>query len=56
MKANVDANHQVAVTTTLSPSAACITGMLVQYFRFHKWDITMALNCVLAGLVSVTAV
>eukprot|EP00466_Bigelowiella_natans_P001692 jgi/Bigna1/89773/estExt_fgenesh1_pg.C_550065 len=46
---------KVAVTTTLSPSAACITGMLVQYAMTRKWDITMALNCILAGLVSITA-
>eukprot|EP00469_Lotharella_globosa_P012210 CAMPEP_0167788200 /NCGR_PEP_ID=MMETSP0111_2-20121227/9890_1 /TAXON_ID=91324 /ORGANISM="Lotharella globosa, Strain CCCM811" /LENGTH=473 /DNA_ID=CAMNT_0007680015 /DNA_START=43 /DNA_END=1464 /DNA_ORIENTATION=+ len=46
---------KVAVTTTLSPSAACLTGMTIQYFRTGHWDIVVALNTVLAGLVSITA-
>mmetsp|Transcript_13429 Transcript_13429/g.27170 ORF Transcript_13429/g.27170 Transcript_13429/m.27170 type:complete len:473 (-) Transcript_13429:255-1673(-) len=52
---------KVAVTTTLSPSSACLTGMLVQLFMTRAfegkwtWDLVNALNCVLAGLVSITA-
>lgn len=46
---------KVAVTTTLSPAMASITGSLLMYVLKHKWDITVALNCVLAGLVSITA-
>mmetsp|Transcript_27548 Transcript_27548/g.51401 ORF Transcript_27548/g.51401 Transcript_27548/m.51401 type:complete len:468 (-) Transcript_27548:177-1580(-) len=52
---------KVAVTTTLSPSSACLTGMMIQlgftraFENKWQWDLVNALNCVLAGLVSITA-
>jgi Amt family ammonium transporter len=46
---------KVAVTTTLAPSAAAITGMALNYFLTKTWDLGTILNCVLAGLVSITA-
>merc|ERR1712232_441187 len=46
---------KVAVTTTLAPSAAAVTGTLVMYILTRKWDLGTALNCVLGGLVSITA-
>jgi Amt family ammonium transporter len=46
---------KVAVTTTLAPSAAAITGMALSYYLEKKWDLGTVLNCVLAGLVSITA-
>lgn len=49
-----NAGH-VAVTTTLSPSAACVTGMIVTRILKKKWDLGVAVNCVLGGLVSITA-
>lgn len=51
---SLNAGH-VAVTTTLSPSAACIVGMFVSRFMKGSWDLSTALNCVLGGLVSITA-
>merc|ERR1712125_109586 len=44
---------KVAVTTTLAPSAAAVTGTLVMYILTRKWDLGTALNCVLGGLVSI---
>ncbi|GBG34719.1 Ammonium transporter 1 member 1 [Hondaea fermentalgiana] len=50
-----DLAGHVAVTTTLAPSAAVITCMIVQRFLTGTFDIGSALNGALAGLVSITA-
>merc|ERR1719198_2104110 len=46
---------KVAVTTTLSPSAAVLTGMAIYRVAYGHYDIGVALNCALGGLVSITA-
>jgi len=46
---------KVAVTTTLAPSAAVVTGIIAGRFLTGHYDIGIALNCALAGLVSITA-
>jgi len=47
---------KVAVTTVMSPSAACLVAIFVnKLFLSKSWDLGTALNCVLAGLVSITA-
>jgi len=46
---------RVAMNTTLSPSAAAITGMIVSRLLTGSYNLPNALNCVLAGLVSITA-
>ena len=43
------------MTTTLAAAAGAVTAMLLAWFAFGKPDVTMALNGVLAGLVSITA-
>eukprot|EP00924_Labyrinthula_sp_SR-Ha-C_P005575 augustus_masked-scaffold_127-processed-gene-0.0-mRNA-1 protein AED:0.00 eAED:0.00 QI:0/-1/0/1/-1/1/1/0/444 len=45
----------VAVTTTVSPSAACLIGMVYSRLVEGHWNLTVALNCVLGGLVGITA-
>jgi len=45
----------VAVTTVLAPSACCVTGMFVTRFLTKHWNLPQTLNCVLGGLVSITA-
>ena len=45
----------IALTTTLAAAAGAVTAMLVAWKLFGKPDVTMALNGVLAGLVSITA-
>merc|ERR1712167_35310 len=46
---------KVAVTTVLSPSAAAIVGIGLDYALTGFYHLPNALNCVLAGLVSITA-
>lgn len=46
---------KVAVTTTLGPCSAVLTGVILNYARTKTWDLGLGLNCALAGLVSVTA-
>lgn len=46
---------KVAVTTTLAPCFACVTGFLFTRIVLKKWDLGIALNCILAGLVSITS-
>merc|ERR1712232_146286 len=46
---------KVASTTTLAPSAAALTGMAYMRIVEKKWALGTSLNCVLAGLVSITA-
>jgi Amt family ammonium transporter len=45
----------IATTTNLAAAAGGISGMLTSWWMFKKADISMALNGVLGGLVSVTA-
>lgn len=51
---SLNAGH-VAVTTTLAPSAAAIVGMFLTRALKGSWDLSSTLNCVLGGLVSITA-
>lgn len=46
---------KVAVTTTLAPCFACVTGFTYVRLVRKEWDLGVALNCILAGLVSITA-
>jgi Amt family ammonium transporter len=46
---------KVAVTTTLSATSACLTATLISHFFEKTFDIGIALNGILAGLVGVTA-
>ncbi len=45
----------IAVNTTLAASAASATALIIVYLKTKKWDLGMALNGVLAGLVAITA-
>jgi Amt family ammonium transporter len=45
----------IAVNTTLAASAGSLMALLVVYGKTKKWDLGMALNGCLAGLVAVTA-
>ncbi len=53
--ANSEATTYIALTTTLAAGAGAVVAMLVAWGLFGKPDVTMALNGVLAGLVSITA-
>lgn len=46
---------KVAITTTLAPCFACVTGFTFSRVVMKKWDLGVALNCILAGLVSITS-
>ena len=46
---------KVATTTTIAPAFAAITAVAIQKFLTGKWDLPVAGNAVLAGLVSITA-
>jgi Amt family ammonium transporter len=52
---SVDAFTSVAVTTTLAAGAGGIVATLVSWLMFGKPDLSMGLNGILAGLVSITA-
>jgi Amt family ammonium transporter len=45
----------IAVNTTLAAAAASVTAMLIVLAKTKKFDLGMALNGVLAGLVAITA-
>ncbi len=45
----------VAVNTNLAACAGALGALLFMKFRHGKWDLSMALNGVLAGLVAITA-
>ena len=53
--ANSEATTYIALTTTLAAGAGAVVAMIVAWGLFGKPDVTMALNGVLAGLVSITA-
>eukprot|EP00924_Labyrinthula_sp_SR-Ha-C_P013789 maker-scaffold_5-snap-gene-13.9-mRNA-1 protein AED:0.01 eAED:0.01 QI:73/1/1/1/0/0/2/67/437 len=46
---------KAAITTTLAPSAAGVVGIIVSKLVKGHYDLSMVLNCILAGLVSITA-
>lgn len=46
---------KIATTTTLSAAAATVTGTFTEKVLTGKWDLAIGLNCVIAGLVSITA-
>jgi Amt family ammonium transporter len=46
---------KVATTTTISAAASCVTGVVLGKVIYKTWDVGIGLNCVLAGLVSITA-
>jgi Amt family ammonium transporter len=45
----------IAVTTNLAAAAGGLSALLIAKWRTGKWDVGMALNGVLAGLVAITA-
>jgi len=52
---NAEATAYIALTTTIAAAAGGFVAMLVGWGLFGKPDLTMALNGVLGGLVSITA-
>jgi len=46
---------KVAVTTTLSPSAAAVMGIILSRVTKGYFDLGMVLNCILGGLAAITA-
>lgn len=46
---------KVFVTTSLAAAAGAFGALIVSYFKFKTYDITMVLNGILAGLVGITA-
>jgi ubiquitin-conjugating enzyme E2 N len=46
---------KVAATTTVAAGSACITAAMLSKFVEKKFDIGIALNGILAGLISITA-
>ena len=52
---NAEATAYIALTTTIAAAAGGVVAMLVGWGLFGKPDLTMALNGVLGGLVSITA-
>lgn len=51
---SLEAVGSVLVNTMLASSACAVTAMLITMRRYGKSDITMTLNAVIAGLVSIT--
>ena len=52
---NAEATTYIAVTTTIGAAAGAVAALILGWGMFSKPDLTMALNGVLGGLVSVTA-
>ncbi|MBW2630270.1 MAG: ammonium transporter [Deltaproteobacteria bacterium] len=54
-----DAHHLrisvIAVNTNLAAAAGALVAMLIAYWKTAKWDLGMALNGAVAGLVAITA-
>jgi Amt family ammonium transporter len=46
---------KVAFTTTISPSCACLITVIYSKLFLNRYDISLSLNGILAGLVSITA-
>lgn len=45
----------IVVTTDFAATTGAITAMLLSYFHTRKWDVSMAFNGALGGLVAITA-
>lgn len=45
----------IAVNTNLAAAAGCLAALIFMKLRHGKWDLSMSLNGVLAGLVAITA-
>ena len=45
----------IAVNTNLAAAAAAFSALLIAYWKTGKWDVGMALNGAVAGLVAITA-
>ena len=54
-RARMDLAGRVAMTTTLSAAAACSTATIFSKLTSGHFDLAVALNAVIAGLVSITA-
>lgn len=55
MAADAGSIAHITVTTNIAGAAGALTALLTAKLMFRKWEATMALNGVLAGLVSITA-
>ncbi len=55
LSADPGAVSSVFVTTAMAAAAGAFGALLASYLKFKTYDITMVLNGVLAGLVSITA-
>lgn len=55
MSAHPDAISHILVTTNMSAAAGGLTATVTSWIRFGKPDLSMIINGVLAGLVSITA-
>ncbi|HMN31415.1 MAG TPA: ammonium transporter, partial [Caldilineaceae bacterium] len=54
--ANTDITMMIAVNTTLAAAAGAVVALLLSRFLvYSKWDLGLALNGMLAGLVGITA-
>lgn len=53
--ANAELTTYIALTTTISAAAGAVVALVLAWILFGKPDLTMALNGVLGGLVSITA-
>jgi len=45
----------IAVNTNLAAAGGALTAILIAYFKTKKWDVGMALNGAVVGLVAITA-
>jgi Amt family ammonium transporter len=52
---SIVAAGSIFLTTNLSAASAGIAGMIITWLRYKKPDVSMTLNCVLGGLVAITA-
>lgn len=55
LSANPGLVSKVFVTTSLAAAAGAFGALLVSFWKFKTYDITMVLNGILAGLVGITA-
>lgn len=55
LSANPGSVALVFVTTSLAAAAGLVVSIIVSYFMFKSFDLSMALNGILGGLVAITA-
>jgi Amt family ammonium transporter len=55
LDATPDAISLIVVTTDFAATSGTITAMFISYFIARKWDVSMAFNGALGGLVAITA-